>query len=75
MPLSIFFQNFRWPSIEVVTMKSVLRRLIRVSLVRLWRGNGPGHDDKVDDVSVHEALVVLVCGGEVLQEDLFMREY
>ena len=47
-------------------IKSVLRRLIRVLLVWLWRGNGPGDNDKVDDVSVHEALVVLVCGGEVL---------
>jgi len=51
---------------EVVTMKSVLRRLVRDLLVQLWRGDRPGNDDKVDDVSVHEALVVLVCRGEAL---------
>ena len=51
---------------DVVTMKSVLRQLVRVLLERLWTGDGPGYDDEVDNVSVHEALVVLVRGGEVL---------
>ena len=66
MPLSIFFQNFKWPSIDVVTTKSVLRQLVRILPVGLCREDGPSYDDKVDDVSVHETLVVLVRGGEVL---------
>ena len=41
-------------------MKSVLMGFVRVLLELVWRGDGPGNDDKVDDVSVHEALVVLV---------------
>lgn len=62
MPTSCFFQSFKTPSTDVVIKNSVL---INAIWSVFWSSRIANsvlcHDGKVNSISVHEGLVVLVC--------------
>lgn len=58
--MSCFFQNLRWPSVDVVIKKSVLQTNMSVTVREKEGSYALGSNAEVDYISMHETLVVLV---------------
>ena len=72
MPDSCFFHSLRWPSTDVVIRKSVLGTINKRTGACENTKEVLCDNTKVDYISVHETLVVLVCVRQVLQEKLLV---